>query len=70
MSYLSALHHACCAAAHTDTTRPISLARARNVTQDTLEVFTQNGEERCAISHDLKTVGFKSLNEPLFATAR
>lgn len=62
MSYLSALHHVCCAAAHTDMTRPISSAQAGNVTQDTLVVFAQNGVERCTISHDLKTAVFKSLN--------
>lgn len=44
MSYLSALYHACSFAAHTDMTRLISSAQARNVTQDTIAVFTLNGE--------------------------
>lgn len=65
MSYLSALHHACCAAAHTDMTRPISFSRARNVTQDTLSVFAQNRVKRYTVSHDHKAVGFKSLNVPM-----
>lgn len=65
MSYLSPLHHACCAAAHTDMTRPISFSRARNVTQDTLSVFTQNRVKRYSGSHDHKAVGFKSLNVPM-----
>jgi len=39
MTYLSALHHARCAAAHSDMTRPISSVQAGGLTQDTLAVY-------------------------------
>lgn len=41
MSYLTALYHACCAAAYTNVTWPISSAQARNMTQVLLVVLTR-----------------------------